>query len=78
MKIHFWTLKGRRKTNQDAHTIFNNINGNDKSKNDIIILGCYDGHGEEGLGALTSPSTLAHGAPCLPRTQGSRCACIPR
>ena len=47
MKIHFWTLKGRRKTNQDAHTIFNNINGNDKSKNDIIILGCYDGHGEE-------------------------------
>ena len=37
MKIHFWTLKGRRKTNQDSHTIFNNINGNDKSKGGITV-----------------------------------------
>lgn len=47
MKINFWTLTGRRETNQDSHTIYNNIEGNDKTKNDIIILGCYDGHGEE-------------------------------
>ena len=47
MKIYYKTLKGKRKTNQDSHTIFNNIDGSDKNKNDIILLGCYDGHGEE-------------------------------
>lgn len=45
MNIHFTTVTGRRDANEDKHNIFLNINGKDKTKCPINLLGIYDGHG---------------------------------
>ena len=47
MRIDFISLKGRRETNEDKHTIKLNLDGKNKEENPINIYGIYDGHGIE-------------------------------
>lgn len=43
--IHYCSLKGGRKDNEDAHSIARNINGKNKDMAPINFYGLYDGHG---------------------------------
>jgi serine/threonine protein phosphatase PrpC len=45
MNIHYTTVKGRRETNEDRHTIILNLNNLSKKINAINLFGIYDGHG---------------------------------
>lgn len=48
MSIHTATMKGRRKTNEDAHIVKTYLNRNNNSKKDyakVNIYGVFDGHG---------------------------------
>jgi len=45
LKIYFTTVKGRRETNEDRHTIILNSNSNNTNLNPINLFGIYDGHG---------------------------------
>ena len=45
MKIYSHSLQGLRKSNEDQHVYFLNIDGVNKSINDINFIGVFDGHG---------------------------------
>lgn len=43
--IHSISLKGLRNENEDKHSVFINLNGNDKTRAHVNYLAVYDGHG---------------------------------
>ena len=45
MKIYSHSLQGKRVSNEDQHFIFTNLDGKDKTTNNINIFGVFDGHG---------------------------------
>ena len=45
MIIQLASLKGKRKSNEDAHIIFNNLDNINKSYSNTIVCGVFDGHG---------------------------------
>ena len=45
MSVYFASLRGLRKSNEDAHTIFINHANIDKNYSNINLYGVYDGHG---------------------------------
>ena len=45
INISFTSIKGRRVSNEDEHTIITNINNANENMNNINIFGIYDGHG---------------------------------
>jgi serine/threonine protein phosphatase PrpC len=49
MLIQQISLKGKRPTNEDEHIIFENLNDNDTSINNINLIGIFDGHGGGGV-----------------------------
>lgn len=61
MSIHSVSLKGKRNTNEDKHTIFVNLDNNDKTKAPINLYGVYDGHGSKFVSKFLSEKL----APCL-------------
>ena len=45
MNIHYTSVKGRRNSNEDKHTIILNTNKISDKQNAINLFGIYDGHG---------------------------------
>ena len=45
MSSFSFSLQGRRPTNEDAHTLFENLDNKIKDKNNINLYCLYDGHG---------------------------------
>ena len=45
MNIHYTSVKGRRNSNEDRHTIILNLGKVSEKINQINLLGIYDGHG---------------------------------
>ena len=45
MNIHYTSVKGRRNSNEDKHTIILNINKASDKLNAVNLFGIYDGHG---------------------------------
>jgi serine/threonine protein phosphatase PrpC len=45
MNIHYTSVKGRRESNEDRHTIILNLSKISDKINPINLLGIYDGHG---------------------------------
>lgn len=47
MNIYYTSVKGRRSSNEDKHTIILNLNKKTNKINPINLFGIYDGHGGE-------------------------------
>lgn len=45
MKVFFYSLRGRRETNEDTHKIVANGKNQNKNKSCVNFFGIYDGHG---------------------------------
>ena len=45
MNIHYTSVKGRRNSNEDKHTIILNLKKVSEKLNAINLFGIYDGHG---------------------------------
>jgi len=45
MKVYSHSLQGKRESNEDQHFIYTNLDGKDKSTNNVNVLGVFDGHG---------------------------------
>jgi serine/threonine protein phosphatase PrpC len=45
MKVYSYSVQGKRESNEYQHFIFTNLEGDYKDKNDVNILGVFDGHG---------------------------------
>lgn len=54
MDVHVKNIKGRRPTNEDAHTIFLNIDGHDTTKPSVNLFAIYDGHGGNAVSKILS------------------------
>lgn len=48
-KIHYTSVKGRRDSNEDHHTLIMNIDNKDENLNPINFFGIYDGHGGDAV-----------------------------
>lgn len=49
MIIKHWSQIGKRPSNEDAHTIIQNLDSKDKNIADVNFIGLYDGHGGSGV-----------------------------
>lgn len=45
VKIHQYSLQGRRSSNEDEHVVFQNLENFNQEYNPIDLIGVYDGHG---------------------------------
>ena len=45
MKVYSYSLQGKRESNEDQHAVIVNLDGSEKSFNNINFLGVFDGHG---------------------------------
>jgi protein phosphatase 2C len=54
MNIYFKSRLGKRRTNEDRHTIFLNYDNHDSNKTPIDLYGIYDGHGGYHVSSLLS------------------------
>lgn len=45
MKINSYSLQGLRESNEDQHVYFLNLDGSEKSINNVNFVGLFDGHG---------------------------------
>jgi len=54
INISFTSIKGRRVSNEDEHTIITNINNTDENMNNINLFGIYDGHGGDEISKYIS------------------------
>jgi len=54
INISFTSIKGRRPSNEDEHTIITNINNTNENMNNINIFGIYDGHGGSEISKFVS------------------------
>ncbi len=45
MKINSYSLQGLRESNEDQHVYFTNLDGSEKSINNVNFVGLFDGHG---------------------------------
>lgn len=45
MKIYYHTVQGKRESNEDQHFVYTNLDGKDTEKNNINLIGVFDGHG---------------------------------
>ena len=54
MSVFSASLKGKRPQNEDCHDILLNINGNDKTRENVNYYGVYDGHSDGQGGKFVS------------------------
>ena len=54
MNVYFKSQLGKRRTNEDRHTIFLNSDNHDTTKNPIDLFCVYDGHGGNHVSTLLS------------------------
>jgi serine/threonine protein phosphatase PrpC len=54
INISFTSIKGRRISNEDEHTIITNINNTNENMNNINLFGIYDGHGGDEISKYIS------------------------
>ena len=43
--MYYHTVQGKRESNEDQHFIFSNLDGKNSDKNNINMIGVFDGHG---------------------------------
>ena len=60
INISFTSIKGRRQSNEDEHTIITNINNANENMNNINIFGIYDGHGGSEISKYVSEELPLH------------------
>jgi len=60
INISFTSIKGRRVSNEDEHTIITNINNANENMNNINIFGIYDGHGGNEISKYISEELPLH------------------
>jgi serine/threonine protein phosphatase PrpC len=54
INIYFTSIKGRRISNEDEHTIITNLMNKNEKINNINLFGIYDGHGGEKISKYLS------------------------
>ena len=45
MRVYSYSVQGKRESNEDQHFIYTNLDGKENDKNNINIMGVFDGHG---------------------------------
>jgi serine/threonine protein phosphatase PrpC len=60
INISFTSIKGRRISNEDEHTIITNINNANDKLNNINLFGIYDGHGGAEISKFLSEEIPLH------------------
>jgi len=58
MKVSIASLQGKRPSNEDAETVFLNLDGKDKNKAKINLFGVFDGHGGKLISKFASENLL--------------------